>query len=397
MPIDRVELGRKCRRVRVQILSMSLDHASERTGIDKARLEAIENGNVEPSGDEVLIIADVYREPVEFFITNERSASIEKAADLYRMYGDTFSSRDRQSIQEFLALCRMEHEIEALLGSRPRTVNFSSGRVSEHMKTAGQEVAEKLRADIRLGPIGDSPIEDLLHLVRTLGCHIFRRKLHSSRVSGVMLRHDNFGPCILINYLEGYFRQNFSVAHELCHALLDDDHTVTVSFERTDDEKQRELRKREWRANAFAAHLLFPHSARKQLRLGDTNSDHVRAVSQAARSYHVNPVVVLYALQDAERLSEQQVRDLKPGLTIPDFEQDAADMEAETSRGRQRLRRLLEKGLTHEYVRTCLRAHREGEISYGRLADALLVSPVDVPSVVSGLGLDTATLGSETL
>ena len=180
----------------------------------------VESGRVEPSGDEVLIIADVYGEPVEFFITNERSASIEKASNLYRMYGDTFSPADRQNIQKFLTLCRMEHEIESLLGSRPRVFAFLTGRRHRHMRTDGREVAEKLRADCGLG---NAPIIDPFHLARTLGCHVFRRKLDNSGVSGVMLRHDDFGPCILVNYLDVYFRQHFSVAHELCHALLDSD------------------------------------------------------------------------------------------------------------------------------------------------------------------------------
>ena len=393
MPIDKVTLGLKCRRVRETILDMTLDQASTRTGIDKARLDAIENGALEPSGDEVLIIADVYHEPVEFFITNEPSASIEKASDLYRMYGNTFTSMDRQRIQEFLTLCRMEHEIEGLLGSRPRVFAFNPGRVKAHMRTAGREVAEKLRVDVQLG---DGPIEDPFHLARKLGCHVFRRQLDTSSVSGVMLRHDDFGPCILVNYLEGYFRQNFSVAHELCHALLDDDHTVTVSFDRPADEEREELRKREWRANAFAAHLLFPHRVRERLSLGDTGDDHVRAVKHAAESYHVNPVVVLYSLQEAGRLSQQQVRNLKPGLTIPKHEQNAADMAAETTTVQQRLKGLLEMGLAPEYVKTCLRAYREGEISYGKLADALLVSPVDLPSVVSDFDYDMSW-GSETL
>ena len=161
MPIDKVTLGLKCRRVREKILDMTLDQASKRTGIDKARLHAIESGDIAPSGDEVLIIADVYREPVAFFITNEPSASIEKASDLYRMYGNTFTSVDRQRIQEFLALCRMEHDIEGLLGSRPRVLAFNPGPVKAHMKRAGREVAEKLRRDVQLG---DAPIEDPFHL-----------------------------------------------------------------------------------------------------------------------------------------------------------------------------------------------------------------------------------------
>lgn len=138
MPIDLIELGAKCRRVREEILDMTLMKASELTGIEQARLASIERGVVEPSGDEVLIIADVYGEPVEFFITNERSASIEKSSDLYRMYGSTFSSVDRRSIQEFLTLCRMEHEIEALLGSRPRKFDFHPGRGHRHRGCPGR-------------------------------------------------------------------------------------------------------------------------------------------------------------------------------------------------------------------------------------------------------------------
>ena len=369
---------------------MSLEEASERTGIQKARLQAIEKGDSEPTGDEMLIVADVYREPIEFFITNERSASIEKASDLYRMYGATFSPGDRQSIQEFLTLCRMEHEIEGLLGGRPRVIGFDPGPVSKHMKRAGRDVAERLRGDIGLR---DEPVEDPYRLARRFGCHVFRRKLQSSRVSGVMLRHDDFGPCILVNYLEGYFRQNFSVAHELCHALLDNDHGVTVAFERVADEKQKDLRMREWRANAFAGHLLFPHRARRTLSLGHTDDDHVRAVMAAAELYRVNPVVVLYALQESDRFSKKKVRELEHRLKIPKRAQDAADIAAEAPKRRQVRRKLLEAGLAPEYVETCLRAHREGEISYGKLADALLVSPVEVPDVVLGLGLDATAMG----
>ena len=370
---------------------MTLDDASARTGIASARLNDIEGGHIEPTGDEILIIADAYCEPVEYFIMNERSPSLERASDLYRMYGDTFSSQDRRSIQEFLMLCRMEHEIEGLLGSRPRVVDFRPVRLASHRKTAGREVAERLRLQFQLG---DDPIDDPFHLSRRLGCHVFRRKLVNSRVSGVMLRHEDFGPCILVNYLEVYYRQNFSVAHELCHALLDDDHTVTVSFERPDDE---ELQKREWRANSFASHLLFPISARQRLPLGSTEGDRADAVKRAAQEYRVNPIVVLIALREAKRLTQPEVRALRPLLKIPRSEQDAAYMAGEPAKIRIYRRALLEKGLTPEYVQTCVRAHREGEISYGKLADALLVSVVDVPSVVSTLDFDAAALSGETL
>ena len=74
-------------------------------------------------------------------------------------------------------------------------------------------------------------------------------------------------------------------------------------------------------------------------------------------------------------------------------EQDAADMSGETAKRRQVRKGLLEAGLAPEYVETCLRAYREGEISYGKLADALLVSPIDIAGIVSGFGLDISRGG----
>ena len=156
--------------------------------------------------------------------------------------------------------------------------------------------------------------------------------------------------------------------------------------------RARNVHRRQAHPEAHAA----PHGVRERLSLGGTEDDHLRAVKHAAESYHVNPIVVLYSLKEAGRLSQQQVRNLKPRLTIPKHEQNAADMAAETTTVQQRLKGLLELGLAPEYVKTCLRAYREGEISYGKLADALLVSPVDLPSVVSDFDYDVSW-GSETL
>ena len=200
-----------------------------------------------------------------------------------------------------------------------------------------------------------------------------------------------------LNYLEGYFRQNFSAAHELCHALLDDDHNITVTFEKMDDVKRDDLKKREWRANAFAAHLLFPFSARERLPLNGTENDRATEIKRAAREYRVNPIVVLYALQEARRLTPAEVNSLKPRLKVPRLEQDAVDMASETPKRRAARTTLLEAGLTPEYMNTCLRAYRNGDISYGKLADCLLVSPLDVPTVVSDFGLDASTLFGDTL
>ena len=383
MPIDLRQLGSKCRRIRDEILGITLEDAAERTGIEPHRLDAIEGGRDEPTGDEVLILADVYGEPVDYFITSERSASIEKASDLYRMYGDSFSPQDRQNIQEFLRLCRMEDEIESLLGARPRVFDFQPGPTNSYLKIHGRLTAEKLRRDMGMG---DRPLDNPFGLGRTLGCHVFRRALHNSSVSGLTLHHDSFGPCILVNYIEDTYRQNFSVVHELCHALLDNDCNVTVTFQRESDEKVLDRQRREWRANSFAAHLLFPQGVRERMALGRTREEHVASILREAANFKVNPVVVLFALREASRLTQEQVEGYKALIRIPRDQKDDSDLAGEPSRIRERRASHLAVGLSPEYVSTCLRACREGQISFGKLADALLVSPFELPALLADLG-----------
>lgn len=156
------------------------------------------------------------------------------------------------------------------------------------------------------------------------------------------------------------------------------------------EKSRRYLRQREWRANAFAAHLLFPNSARERTHLGRAVEDRVRAVRRAAESYRINPIVVIYALVEANLLSKRDARALEHDLKIPRNEKEDADLAGETAKVQDRRKKLLEAGLAPGYVATCLRAYREGEVSYGKLADALLVSPVDLPSVVSDLGYNVS-------
>ena len=120
--------------------------------------------------------------------------------------------------------------------------------------------------------------------------------------------------------------------------------------------------------------------------MGGTSEDRIRAVMRAADSYRINPIVVIYALKEARLLSKREARALEHDLKIPRNEKEDADLAGETAKVQDRRKKLLEAGLAPEYVATCLRAYREGEVSYGKLADALLVSPVDLPSVASDLG-----------
>ena len=114
MSIDRISLGNKLIRCR-ENLDLELSDVSKRIGLSLERLNDIEKGIKEPTGDEILIFADFYKQDYKYFISNERLSASEQVEILYRKFGDNFSKGDRWAIQEFIFLCENEQDILSYL------------------------------------------------------------------------------------------------------------------------------------------------------------------------------------------------------------------------------------------------------------------------------------------
>src|SRR4051812_1015574 len=107
MPINLTIVGEKIRRYREQ-LQLTVDDLSAATGMPQERLSRVEAGQLEPNGDEILVLADFFKCDYRFFISNEKLAPFEQTDELYRRFGKEFSKADRRNIQEFLFLCECE-------------------------------------------------------------------------------------------------------------------------------------------------------------------------------------------------------------------------------------------------------------------------------------------------
>lgn len=77
MTINLIALGSKLSRYREQ-LQLSTEEVSSAIRISPDRLRSVEAGTLEPSGDEVLMLADLYRCDFKFFISNEQLAPFEQ-------------------------------------------------------------------------------------------------------------------------------------------------------------------------------------------------------------------------------------------------------------------------------------------------------------------------------
>ncbi len=366
MTIDLRLLGNKLAKYRGQLQESLLDVATS-TGIDAARLAQIEGGQTEPTGDEVLILADHYRCDFKFFISNEQAAPFEQTEVLYRAHGSDFSKADRRAVQDFLYLCQTEDFLMRELGRAPGSFTFSPS--GDYYKGHAEVAAARLR--LAKGYADNVVPRDVYADFRSVGVHVFRRKLGNSNISGLFIAHPVAGKCALVNYSEDIYRQRFSAAHEMAHAIFDAEQGASVSFERPDGSDLVEVR-----ANRFASCYLMPPAFLSKL--PDPNGWKDSEAIDWANRLRVSSSALAIALREA-KLATQATYARISRLRVPrDAKIDPELPESLNPLQRSRKGQLLELGLSDHYVALCFEAQSSGVISQGRLAEALLCSQAEL-------------------
>ena len=373
MPLDLALLSRKLKAYREQF-EASFEQVAAATGIPADRLAELESGGQKPTGDEILIIADYYKCDYNYFLSGDEPAVFEQTEELYRTHGDQFSPEDRWAVQEFLYLCECEQFLWQALERSP-LISFSFRKTGSHYKRQGADAAEALRRFKNYQ--ANQVVSDVFQDLRSIGFHVFRRRLGNSKISGLCVRHPQAGNCLLINYDEDMFRQRFTAAHEGGHAILDDDQSVIVSYEGAHD-------LREVRANAFASGYLVP---RETLALLPNDLPWTpETVTEWGIRFGVNPEPLLFALKDIGRVSEQQVEELRRVRIPPNMKNDPELSNSLSANTSQRVRKMLERGLSAPYVKLCFDAYDQSIVSAARLAEMLLADPGQVADIAALYG-----------
>lgn len=362
MALDLKLFGSKLQSYREQF-QISFSELALKTGIPEELLVAFEDGRQEPTGSEILILADFYKCDYKFFISNEILAPFEQTKTLFRKYGDKLSKADRWAIQEFLFLCEAEEFLIKEISERsPKS--FSFVKRGDFYKGHAIQAAAELRRHLGYKP-NEVPLNVYADF-RRIGLHVFRRQLGNSSISGLFIKHPVAGKCILINYDEDIYRQRFTLAHEAAHAILDDDSDFVVSFTNWNLNDLSEIR-----ANTFASCYLMPPDFLTKI----PNSEDwptSKAIEWANR-FKVSTPALAKALEDAKLISgttRSQIRSLK----VPNSEKLDPELPQDLSpSSRIRKEELLRRGLSDAYVKLCFEAFEKKSISYGRLAEILLV------------------------
>ncbi|WP_161499350.1 ImmA/IrrE family metallo-endopeptidase [Flavipsychrobacter stenotrophus] len=322
-----------------------------------------------------MIFSDYYKQDYVFFISNQKLSASEQIDILYRKHGESFSKEDRWTIQEFLFLCESEQFLWDELSFKPNRFNFTTS--GTFFKAHGEQGANALRTHLGYRP--NTIIKDLYYDLRNLGIHIFRRRLSNSDISGLFINHPTAGKCVLVNYNEDVFRQNFTIAHEIGHSVFDSDNEINISF--LNDGKDNNLI--EIRANTFASNFLIPKEAIKNLNVSIWTEE---IVTTLALQFKTNILPLLISLKEAKFINQTQYTAYSK-IRIPSNQKEDPELALSDGKLKEAKRKLMERGLSSFYINKCFEGYTKGYISERRFAEMLLTNEFELPLILEMFSL----------
>ena len=214
--------------------------------------------------------------------------------------------------------------------------------------------------------ISDS-IDDIYSIIRKQRIHVFRRTLEDSNISGVYIKHPQAGHCILVNYSDDIYRQNFSMAHEYCHVLFDSNKEQNISY------FNKEKDYVEIRANNFASNFLVPKDAIDKVKNIDNMALLKKSILNVCKKYHVSNQVILNRLRNEKIIDEDKYKVLSVDNELVISREDKIDPELSGTsiKMQERLMPMIKNGISLEYIELCRTAYQQDAISYGKMIECL--------------------------
>lgn len=403
MNIDQMNLATRLKEARVAS-GLTQEQVAASLGIPRTAVVQLEAGNRAVSTLELAKLAEIYSRPIaSFFEPGPASQEEDVLVALFRAAESVHDHPEWQSeVTRYISIFRegvgLERSLDRPAHAGPPTYQMPQPQRVMEAVEQGARVAEQERR--RLG-LGNNPIPDMSDLINSQNIWASGAMM-PDQMSGLFLQHSSIGLGVLVNYDHPRARKRFSYAHEYAHALLDRDHTATVSLEQNRSDLS------EVRANAFAAAFLVPRSGvwaflnsrskagpslveqtvydptsesdgaevRGQRRASPHSQDLTyEDVAALAHHFGVSYVAALFRLKSLSIINAtefDELRDKEPfGKSYLDLLESFSDGDEQTSKKPDR-------EIVSQVVHLALEAFRREEISQGKLRD--LSSLLGIPA-----------------
>lgn len=374
MAFNYKRLGEKLRLARTN-LQISVEEAAAKIGRTPSDYTAIEEGRIPANGDDIVLLSKLYLEDFRYFVSQDYKSVDKQIQALFRQ-NDQLSKSDRWAIREFALLCEYKSFYEELLQKPVAQSQMYSNKdfTTNNCKRQGMLAAQLERKRLKI----KGPIPNVYSIIRKQGIHTFRRVLEDGSISGVYINYPNVGHCILINYFEDLYRQNFSAAHEYAHVLFDSESSQIISYQGvkpTRNQNDKSTNSMEWRANSFASHFLVPDEELVKLNKPITYEDYVGFIQRACHYFQVNSQVIIIRLKENKWINEELEGQLNSEARLKIKKNTKNDPEiSRLSIGLQdKVHSLIKGGISVEYVELARTAYEQGLVTYGKMLESLML------------------------
>ena len=358
-------LGDRIRSLRKK-LGITQQALAERVGFSAYQIVSeIERGGRDVKAWELVRIADALHTEVRYLIAGSEPAP---AHVLWRDYPEEGAT---EMEAQFLKRCKQYHELESLLGIKPKrdlpvvelkpeTASYGDARL------VARDVANTL-------DLGGRPAASLVAILEgDYSVKIWYEDLE--RAGSAASAVGDFGYGILMHGKQAPWRRNFSFAHELFHLVT----RTTISKESVGD-NQSLTDKVERLADEFAANLLLPADVLEveiEARVKDEKISYGDLV-ELARDFDVSTAALLWRMVHCRRLTADQVKAI---LDDPSFR--STDRSTMPANWRQ------PAPLPERFVRLAFLAYKRAKLSRARLAQLLETSLLDLSATLLEYGFE---------
>lgn len=295
MPFNGTRL-REARRFR----NLSITELADKVNISKQMISKYERGDSIPSAKTYSKLVFVLQFPLSFFQQSDKFTQINRGT----FYRSRFTSTQTEKKQTELK----KKYLAVLANLFEHYVDFPLLEKNSEFSSNPAIAAQELR--IHWG-LGTSPISDMVPLLEK---HGFKLALVSSKTSKV----DAFSSSVEINGIEYYcilietqnnafFRQQFSLAHELGHWVL---HSGKVQPQELDTNEYHIM---EDEANTFAANFLLPAVQFKNDIVDD--KENLSIYCQLKKKWKVSISSMIYRANSLGILSPNEFRNLQKKIS----------------------------------------------------------------------------------
>jgi len=343
-----MDIGRRLRIAR-KAMGFTQKKASQRSEVGESSISAFEHSEREPSFSQLARLAEVYRKPIEFFLTDK------PLIENVMLWCDPPAEEERKACQmEFEQLCRQYQSLETVMGQRNQAkLPQLDIRAEEFSYRYANRLAEEAQKDFSLGEIPSMSLKKVLE--EKFCVKLFHLEFEGSAISTMS---EEFGPAILLNRSSKSWRRNYDLAHELFHLL-----TWNI-FRIPEPDNAKPSEDEERFANAFASRLLLPTDPVKdkiESVVDEKGRIGFEALDEIAREFGVSLDALLWRLlylynKPAEEIETYTARANHVKRNLPPRKSDKPDK------------------LPERYCSLAIRALREGKLSLMQFAKYMGIS-----------------------